>query len=208
MSLPTRIASISVLLAVWSGVAAAQVGGGYDASSRETQSAGTVSSGGGFTLSSVVGQADGTSSNGGGYLSEGGHVPGLCTGTISVYGSGCPGLGGFVPQLRMAGCADFGEQIRFEISDGVGGGQAFIFLGLGQGSAPMGAGCNLLTIPLLPAILGPVPLSPGGAGAGAVAFPTAVGNIPGVTVTLQVFVVDTSTLVGFANSNGVSIFHG
>ena len=185
-----------------------QSGGGYDVEWSDAQAAAAALTGGGFSLRGAVGQPDASVGTGSGFSVDGGVVPGLCTGTITSYGSGCPGAGGVVPSLAIAGCADFGETIRFDIAGGLGGSQVFLFLGLGEGSLPMGAGCQLLTVPLLPAILGPIPLGGVGPGTGTVSFPAAVGNIPGVTVTLQAFVSDASTPVGFANSNGISIFHG
>ena len=122
------------------------------------------------------------------------------------YGVGCAGSGDFVPELALSGPGLPGTQLTLSISQGLGGSTALLFVGLGQGEIPLGGGCRLLTVPLLPAVIGPLPLGGAGAGTGAL---TIFGGIPvgvsGVTVTLQSFVVDPGVIVGFAGSNGVQL---
>lgn len=127
-----------------------------------------------------------------------------------AYGSGCPGTGGVVPVLAMSGAATPGGSVQLDIQNGVGSGTAFIFMGLQQASTHMGFGCTLNVAPLLPAIVGPIPLFPfgaQGAGAGSISIPTALpaSIVTPLTLALQGFINDTGGKGGFANTNGVQI---
>ena len=122
------------------------------------------------------------------------------------YGSGCPGSGGFVPNLSLSGPGLINTQVTLTIDNALGGANAFIFLGLGQASIPFGGGCLLLISPVLPAVIGPLPLGGAGPGAGVVSI---FGIIPpggaGASITLQAFVQDPGVIVGFANTNAVQL---
>ncbi len=126
------------------------------------------------------------------------------------YGTGCYGTGGVVPSLGVTGSPTPGGQLQVTISNGVGGGSALMFIGLGQAAIPMGFGCMLNVAPVLPAIVGPVPLFPIGAsgpGAGSISFPGILpANTPvPLTLTLQAMIVDAGGKGGFSNTNGFQI---
>lgn len=126
------------------------------------------------------------------------------------YGSGCGGTGGVVPTLAMTGGANPGGQVQVAITNCVGSGSAFLVLGTQQAALAMRYGCTLNAHPLLPAIIGPLPLFPIGAqgpGAGSISFPVNVPTniaVP-VSVTLQAFVVDSGSPAGYSNTNGVEL---
>ena len=129
---------------------------------------------------------------------------------FAEYGSGCPGTGGIIPQLAMTGSATPGGQVQLDILNGVGSGTAFVFLGLQQAALNMGFGCTLNVAPLLPAVLGPVPLFPLGAqgpGAGSISIPATIpaNVVAPATVTLQAFIADSGAPGGFSNSNGIEM---
>ena len=126
------------------------------------------------------------------------------------YGTGCYGSGQVVPALAMSGLASPGGQIQIDILNGVGSGTAFIFTGLQQASTYMGYGCYLNVAPLLPPIVGPIPLFPFGAqgpGAGSISIPVTLPTslVPPVTITLQAFVDDPGGKGGFSNTNGIEL---
>jgi hypothetical protein len=129
---------------------------------------------------------------------------------FSAYGGGCPGSGAIVPTLALSGTPSPGGQVQVAITNGVGSGSAFIVMGLQQTSLAMGFGCTLNVNPLLPAIVGPIPLFPfgaQGAGAGSINFPATIPtnvSVP-VTLTLQAFVVDSGVQAGYSNTNGVEL---
>ena len=211
-----RVALLALLVASASAPAAVgQTGGGYDLSWHTFDVGGeTGSSGGGYSLVSTTGQADAADSlSGAAYDADGGFLPGVCGSSVSPYGVGCPGTGGFVPQFDLGGCVANGYDAVVEIEQGLGGASAFLFLGLGSASLPMGGGCTLNVFPLLPTPVGPFPLTPGGPGAGSISLPITIPPTVDalvVTVTLQAFVADPTAPsgVGFSNSNGVQVTLG
>jgi len=130
-----------------------------------------------------------------------------CAGAIVSYGVGCPGTGGFVPVLDFKGCTVPGGTITGAISKGLGGATAMILVGLGQGQIPVGAGCSLLAVPLLPVSIG-VPLGGGGGlGTGSVSLPAQLpATLPvGASFTVQAYVLDGGVALGAAFTNGVRL---
>lgn len=123
-----------------------------------------------------------------------------------MYGQGCAGTGGVSPTLFVDGCAAPSAQVEISIGGGLGGGQAFLFLGLGPAALPMGGGCTLNVSPLLPVIVGPLPLGGAGAGAGGVQFGATIpaSAMPG-SLSVQAFVVDAGGPLGFSNTPGVTM---
>ena len=121
-----------------------------------------------------------------------------------TYGSGCAGSGGFTPVLSLAGCAEPGEPVAIGLTKGLGGAGALLLFGSGAAALPLPNGCTLLTSPLLPVVLGPLPLSGAGPGNG---FLVLSGTVPlgtgAVTIYLQGFVLDPGSPGGYAASNGV-----
>lgn len=129
-----------------------------------------------------------------------------CTSTFP-YGVGCAGSGGFVPELGLAPCGvQTGQPIQLAISDALGGAQALLVFGLGQGSASLGSGCSLLVQPLLPPIVS-VPLGGTGPGNGNAFLSTALpGGLPTpFTFTMQTFVIDPGVPVMFSASRGLQV---
>lgn len=127
----------------------------------------------------------------------------LC-GTSAAYGAGCPGSGGFVPQLALDGCPKAGGAVTLSVAQGLGGTTAILFFGFGQTSTPMQNGCTLLVSPL-PLVLA-LPLGGSGAGQGSISVPAVIpANALPVTFDMQVFTQDAGVFQGYANSNGVEV---
>ncbi len=193
------------------GAADAQVGGGFDQSRGAIAGGAVEASGGGFSVvgsAALPGQAAPLST--GGYEVSGGYESALCHGGLVTYGNGCPGSGGIVPTFTYLGCPAGAENVALQVTGGLGGSVAFLFLGLGEAALPMGAGCTLNVFPLLPISVGPLPLSAGGPGQGAITVPVFIpADAPfSFEVTVQAFVTDAASPTGFANSAGVRVFHG
>jgi hypothetical protein len=120
-----------------------------------------------------------------------------------TYGDGCAGAGLFTPALTFVGCAKPGASVDLAIYDASGGSVAFFVVGLGPAQVPMGAGCSLLAFPLLPAVIGPLPLSGGGPGSGALSITATIPALaPSGSAYVQAFVVDATSPTGFAATNG------
>ncbi len=212
MKRATILRSVAIVLSLAGGTAAAQVGGAFELTWSTVDAGGAKQSGGAFALVAASGQAEASLSTGGTYAHDGGFAPGVCGGTVTPYGSGCPGTGGFVPQLTLRGCPANGYGESIEVSGGLPGAPAFLFIGFGKAALPMGGGCTLNVFPLFPATIGPLPLIGAGPGNGAFALPVTVPtSVPSVIlpVTLQAFVTDPGAPggTGFSNSNGVELIH-
>lgn len=204
------ITTISLAVALTT-AAHAQSGGGYDQSWGAVAGGAVEASGGGFSVvgsAARPGQAAPVATSG--YEVSGGYESGLCHGGLVTYGSGCPGAGGFVPQFNYLGCPAGSENIALQVTNGLGGSVTILFLGLGEAALPMGAGCTLNVFPLLPISIGPLPLSPGGPGQGAITVPVFIpADVPfGFPITVQAFVTDAASPTGFGNSPGVRVVHG
>lgn len=124
-----------------------------------------------------------------------------------TYGHGCAGTGGFVPQLILSGAPYEGGQINISVDKGLPNSVANLVVGLGQAAIPLSIGCTLNVSPVLPFLLGPLPLFGTSAGTGTV---TMFGALPagtaGLTITLQAFVNDPGAgPQGFSNSAGVQM---
>ncbi len=117
-----------------------------------------------------------------------------CAGTVTSYGVGCAGLGGFVPELVIGGCPAAGETIAVSLTKGLGGSLAFFVVGLLPLNAPIGGGCFLNVAPLAGLGLQPVPLGGSGAGTGSFFIPAVVpAAVSGANVYLQGFVLDVNS---------------
>jgi hypothetical protein len=191
---------------------AAALGGGsaladLEIASSNVAGGGAILAGGTFELRGSAGSHDGRGAlAGGAFEHDGGYWPGVCGSTIVSYGAGCPGSGGFVPQLSITGCTAAGDVEVLTISNALGSSQAFVMFGFGQASAPLGAGCFLRIAAPSQILIGPLPLFGAGAGGGAISLPvTLPGNLVsaiGISITHQAFVVDPSTPLGFVATNG------
>lgn len=133
--------------------------------------------------------------------------PDPCDFEFVPYGTGCPGLGGFVPKLTMFGCATAGGTVFLNVDQGLGGAGALLLLGLDAAAIPLIAsgGCTLNVKSMLPFS---VPMVLGGAGPGKGtytlfhAIPASAGTLGG-TLRMQVFVFDASTPADYSNSPGL-----
>lgn len=127
----------------------------------------------------------------------------ICPATITSFGTGCPGSGGFVPALAMSGCPSPGDSVTLSISKGLGGANAILFFGIVPLALPLGGGCQLHPQPLLPITL-TLPLSGSGAGTGAISVPATIpaGSSPGQIV-VQAFVPDPGAPLKFSNTNAL-----
>jgi len=127
-------------------------------------------------------------------------------GSDHTYGFGCSGSLSISPALAIDGCYTAGGNVQLDISLGLGGSTAFLLIGLNEVALPMGAGCTLNVSPLLPAIIGPLPLSGFFPGQGAATLNAALpANATPGTVKIQAFVNDSGAALGFSNTNGVSM---
>lgn len=144
------------------------------------------------------------SKNGAGVMTGGAYAYAGLDG-FSIVGSGCVGSAGIVPRLEPAGCTSPGGAVTVALTDALGGATAFLAVGLGTGGPLLPNGCTIhMDLPLILTV-GPLPLSPGGAGDGALALPFAIPTgLPPVDVTLQAFVQDPGT-PGLVLSNGLIV---
>lgn len=128
-----------------------------------------------------------------------------CNGTNFSYGTGCPGAGGFVPDLRLLGCPMRMLPLEIRLEQALGGTLALIVFGLGQAAVSMKPGCHLLVAPLQPAVL--LYVTQGfGAGKGTISEPAMIeASSPSGTVTFQAFLLDPGAPLGFSASNAVFV---
>ncbi len=196
----------------FAGSAAAQSGGGFDLDWNIADAGGgETSTGGSFSLVASGAMFGAGVSSGGVFASDGGFYPGVCSSTITPYGTGCAGTGGFAPQYEVLGCIATDYSATTRISNALGGQQAFIFIGVNQAALGLGAGCFLRTFPILVGPVGPIGLSGGGPGAGQVTFTVVIPPIvPSIVggFTAQALVTDPGSLLGFTTTNGVAFFYG
>lgn len=123
-----------------------------------------------------------------------------------AHGAGCAGSGGVVPSLVVDGCALRSAQVSLAIAGGLGGASAFLLLGATAASIPLGGGCTLNVSPLLPLVIGPLPLAGVGPGSGAIQFTAIIpATAPPGQVAVQGFVADPGGSLGFSNTAGVTI---
>ena len=128
-----------------------------------------------------------------------------CLGATWQYGAGCPGSGGFVPELDAGGCAEVGQSLQLQITSALGGSTALVFVGASPARLPVGGGCSLLVFPVLGAPIA-VPLGGGGLGNGSTTLIALVPpTLAGLQLTLQSFVVDPGNPIGAAATNGLGL---
>jgi probable HAF family extracellular repeat protein len=123
-------------------------------------------------------------------------------GGFEVYAAGCAGSGGFTPGLWGQGWPEGGGEIAFAVTNGPGGANGLLFVGLGQGSAPF-LGCTLDVLPLT-ALHVPLALTAGGPGGGqwnlSLALPP---SVPAGTLTLQAALADPAGPAGATVTNAL-----
>ncbi|MFG0317795.1 MAG: hypothetical protein ACF8XB_11015 [Planctomycetota bacterium JB042] len=129
-----------------------------------------------------------------------------CTGSTLPYGAACVGQGGFAPELSLGGCPADGQQVVLTLSDAPGPSTANFFLGATTASIPVG-GCDFLVAPIL--IAATIPLGGSGPGTGSLTLP---GVIPpgsaGASFTMQAWVTDPTSSVGWNGTNGLQVTVG
>jgi hypothetical protein len=130
---------------------------------------------------------------------------GGCPGVIEAYGQGCPGAGGFIPQLALGGCPTPGGSVSLDIEEGAGGSLALVLVGLAPASVVLASGCPLLVGSLLP-VMPTFPLGGSGPGQGSVHLNAPLpASTPAVELSLQAFVLDPTVPAGYAATNGVRL---
>ena len=117
-----------------------------------------------------------------------------CDGFYQSYGTSCPPAG--APTLTGAGCATPGSVATIEIDSGPAGAAATLFLGSGNGTAPINPTCLLQTLPLLP-VIAMFNLSPSG---DVVLFGPLPQTTPTIDFYLQAFVADPAAPSGFTST--------
>jgi len=124
-------------------------------------------------------------------------------GTITQYGSGLVGSGGFVPDLDGSGTPLYGEDITLELSNGLGGTPGYLYIGPSAASLPVFGG-TLLVYPLqmiLPVVLDGVSGVPG---VGSFTF-TGTAYLSNIALYFQVFLADPGAVKNVSMSNGLEI---
>ncbi len=174
----------------------------------EMRSSATSSSGGSFaSTATAVGVSRVYSNTGTPTATSGGSDGiGLITeftqGSISTYGDGCSGTGGFTPLLSMAGVPAVGEQVTLTLSQGLGNAQSLTMVSAGEASTPIGAECVLLV--QFPGLGLVIPLGGTGAGTGSYTLQGIIPtDAPAASIYFQAFVADPGSPIGFSTSNGV-----
>lgn len=124
-----------------------------------------------------------------------------CGGIAAPYGAGCGAGGGPAPLLALHGCPVAGNAVTLEVGGGAPHATALLIAGAGLASVPLGFGCSLLTAPLVGAPLA-LPL---GATGGLHLAGTVPAAVPGTTAYLQAFILDGSSALGAAATNGVAL---
>lgn len=127
----------------------------------------------------------------------------------SHYGAGTPGSGGFTPQLGVTGATRLGNTIKVDVTNGLGGAQAFLFIGLTPANI-QGFGWTLLVSPgpgfkVFSFKLGGTPGVPG---AGNVHLPGRIPNDPvfaNLNLYMQAATLDPGAAKGIAASDGLHI---
>lgn len=114
-----------------------------------------------------------------------------CGGDIGIYAIPlCASTAVAMPALGVTGCSSPGGVIDVDISQALPNSLAAVFVGLGQGSAPVSP---TATIDVLPLIAGPIMLPVDAEGEFEIATPLPLNTATGVTITLQAINLDPNT---------------
>lgn len=124
---------------------------------------------------------------------------------LNQYGHASAGSCGIVPMLTTTTPGTAASPIRFDVSDAFGGpGFVALLAGTEKVSLPMGGGCTLYVLPILPVIT--LPLGGSGCGNGFVTLATTIPpGLGGLTLSFQAFAVDAGAVLGFSGTNGVTV---
>lgn len=119
------------------------------------------------------------------------------------YGSGCAGSGGFVPLLSMTGDPTPSGSVTLQISNGLGGAPAILFMGDTAAALSAGSSCVLLVEPVNQSF--GLMLNGVGAGNGWLTLTESVAaSMPLGPVKLQAMLFDAGGHKGYSLSNGLS----
>lgn len=126
---------------------------------------------------------------------------------IDSYGTGCTGSGGYIPRLRIDGCAQVDQVVRVRVDRCFGGSVGLLLFGVAPSATPLGfaPGCTLNAFPIYS--IYPLFLGGTGPGAGSIEF---TGTVPyygaGYIYPLQIANFDFgANPLGVSLSNGVLI---
>lgn len=144
--------------------------------------------------------------NGSGVTFTNGFDPALSCGSVTTTGPGCAGSCGITPAFALSGCFDANGAVNFSISQGLGGQQAFVFLGTSSTPLPLGCSCNLNVSGLLPSMFGPFPLSGLFCVQGAISLNTTLPSTiaPG-TLYMAAVTTDNVNSCGYTTTNGLKV---
>jgi trimeric autotransporter adhesin len=132
-----------------------------------------------------------------------------CSGTITAFGAGCAGSGGFVPSLAATGCAMNDGYVSIAIGNALGGSTATLLLGIAPTFLPVGGGCAVLVQPSPLVTIAGFPLAGIGPGSGSVTITAPVpATLPPLTVVIQAAIVDPGNVLGVTLTNGVQLAIG
>jgi hypothetical protein len=129
-------------------------------------------------------------------------------GSLTTYGAGTSGTGGFVPLVLTSGRVALGYTVALDVVDGLGGALGVVLVGAtGRASIPVLGGTLLIQLPLYSFASFTLVGSPA-AGIGAMPVPLAIPNDPslnGALVNFQGFLVDGGAARGISMTNAVEI---
>ncbi len=125
---------------------------------------------------------------------------------IQRYGQGCAGTGNITPILSWDGLPAANQTVTLSLRRGLGGAQSILVLGLTQAAIPLSGGCLLNIGVVLPTTI-TLPLAGAGAGNGQFTFSTPLPPTtpPGVTLTMQSFVIDPGFPRGYSNTAALKL---
>ncbi len=124
-------------------------------------------------------------------------------GTITEYGAGLAGSGGYVPALGATGYPISGGEVTYSVTSGLGGAQAYALVGPSRASIPYMGG-TILVWPLFNTIPFTLDGSAGVPGAGYKTIET-TPYFSGLTLRYQVLIADNGAVQGVSMTNGLEI---
>ncbi len=124
-----------------------------------------------------------------------------CDGAFEIYGDACPGSAGMAPTLAGLGCPNKGNAYGLELAGGPPGASGLLFFGEGQAQVPVGGGCFLLVAPLLAPVAS---FALDGSGSQSIEETIAANHMPG-SFSMQAFITDPGTPIGFSTTNGLEL---
>ncbi|MBK6939087.1 MAG: hypothetical protein IPH13_02625 [Planctomycetes bacterium] len=120
-----------------------------------------------------------------------------CKGFAKPHGFGCPGSGGFLPQLTWTGCPTSNGAITLTLSKATPNASALLLFGTTSATTMLAEGCVLRVGGLLPLTLS-LPTGGVAPGSGGFAIPaTLPPGLPPATLWMQAFVPDAGAPAGF-----------